>query len=129
MATFRRSALAAALAAATFGLSASADDGKPDNESQFASAASGAGHESLVEGVRMTAGLFRTRLKALGIEPVAALDQPFDPNVSQAVGTVDVADSALDGVVVDELQRGYKMGDQLLRPSQVRVGRFGQERT
>jgi len=93
-------------------------------ERTLVSAAAGATHESLVQGVRMTADLFRGRLKGLGVEPITALDRAFDPNVSQAVGTVEVSDPALDGIVVEELQRGYTIADQLLRPGQVRVGKL-----
>jgi molecular chaperone GrpE len=93
-------------------------------ERTLASASAGAEAESLIQGVRMTAGLFRSRLRGLGVEPIEALDREFDPNHSQAIGTVDVTDAGLDGMVVEELQRGYKVGEQLLRPAQVRVGRL-----
>ena len=78
----------------------------------------------LLEGVRMTANLFHAELKSLGVEAIAVLDQPFDPNLGQAVGTVQVAEEDKDGVVVDEVLRGYRMRNQLLRPAQVRVGQF-----
>lgn len=78
--------------------------------------------DHLREGVEMTANLFRARLQALGVEPVSLLGKPFDPNLGQAIATVEVADEERDGIVVDEVLRGYKMGDQLLRPAQVRVG-------
>jgi molecular chaperone GrpE len=79
--------------------------------------------DHLQEGVEMTANLFRTKLQALGVEPVEMTGQPFDPNLGQAVTMVDVPDEAQDGIVIEELLRGYRMGDQLLRPAQVRVGR------
>jgi molecular chaperone GrpE len=80
--------------------------------------------EHLLEGVQMTANLFRSKLQSIGVEPIAALGQPFDPNVAQAVGTVLVRESHSDGIVVDEVQTGYSMQGQLLRPAQVRVGRL-----
>ena len=55
---------------------------------------------------------------------IPALNQPFDPNIEQAVGTVKVENPDLDGVVVEEVQPGYCMNGQLLRPAQVRVGHF-----
>lgn len=76
----------------------------------------------LIEGVEITANLFRAKLRAMGVEAIPALDQPFDPNLAQAVGTVRVKDAGSDGVVVEEVQRGYVMNGQLLRPAQVRVG-------
>ncbi len=80
--------------------------------------------ESLLEGVAMTASLFRSKLLAHGIEAIPVLEQPFDPNFGQAVGIVPVTDESRDGIVVEEVQHGYRMGDQLLRPVQVRVGKF-----
>jgi len=79
--------------------------------------------DHLLEGVRMTADLFRSKLQAMGVEAIDALNQPFDPNLEQAVGMVKVEDPCRDGVVVEELQSGYSMNGQLLRPAQVRVGK------
>lgn len=78
--------------------------------------------DHLREGVEMTASLFRAKLQALGVEQIPLVGQPFDPNLGQAVSMVDVQDEKNDGIVVEELLRGYKMGDHLLRPAQVRVG-------
>lgn len=87
-------------------------------------AARGSSAEALSEGIEMIAGLFRSKLQAQGVEAISALSQPFDPNLEQAVGVVPVTDPAQDGVVVEEVQRGYRMGDQLARPAMVRVGRY-----
>jgi len=78
--------------------------------------------EHLREGVEMTANLFRVKLKMIGVEAIPVLSQQFDPNLAQAVGMVSVSDAAEDGIVVEELQTGYTMRGQLLRPAQVRVG-------
>jgi len=83
--------------------------------------------EGLREGLELTAGLFRGKLQAQGVEPLPVLNQPFDPNLGQAVGIVPVADSSQDGIVLEEVLRGYRMGDQLIRPAQVRVGRYQQD--
>jgi molecular chaperone GrpE len=80
--------------------------------------------EHLLEGVEMTASLFLTKLQSAGVEPIQILGQPFDPNLAEAVGTAKVTDASQDGVVVEELQPGYLMEGQLLRPAQVRVGRL-----
>jgi molecular chaperone GrpE len=95
-----------------------------DNLERALQAATKSGNvEGLKDGVEMTANLFRTRLQELGVEPVVTVGELFDPNLAQSVAAVEVEESERDGVVVDELLRGYKMGDQLLRPAQVRVGR------
>ncbi|HSW40395.1 MAG TPA: nucleotide exchange factor GrpE [Acidobacteriota bacterium] len=78
--------------------------------------------DHLLEGVKMTADLFNAKLKSIGVEPVETLDRPFDPNLAEAIGTVMVDDSDRDGIVLEEVQPGYAMGGQLLRPARVRVG-------
>jgi molecular chaperone GrpE (heat shock protein) len=78
----------------------------------------------LIAGIEMTVNLFRSKLQNQGVEPLTMLDEPFDPNIGQAIGTVKVSEEERDGVVVEEVLRGYKMGDQLLRAAQVRVGAY-----
>ena len=80
--------------------------------------------QELLEGVRMTADLFRAKLRAHAVEHIEVLDLPFDPNLCQAVGVVPVSDRAKDGIVLEEVLHGYRMGETLLRPAQVRVGRY-----
>ena len=96
-----------------------------DNLQRALDSASQAGTiDHLLEGVEMTASLFRSKLRSIGVEAVPSLNQPFDPNLAQAIGTVSVSEADHDGVVVEEVQSGYCMNGQLLRPAQVRVGRF-----
>ena len=92
-------------------------------ERALAASMESASVEQLREGVEMTAHIFRTKLRAVGVEAIPSVGQPFDPNFAQAVGMVPVDDAAHDGIVVEELQIGYTMRGQLLRPAQVRVGR------
>ena len=93
-------------------------------ERAIEAAANGGSMESLTAGVQMTAGLFRSNLLGYGVEPIQVLDQPFDPNLGQVVGIVSVTDASKEGIVLEEVQRGYRSGDQLLRPAQVRVGKL-----
>jgi len=78
--------------------------------------------DSLLQGVELTVDLFRARLQTLGIEHIPVMHEPFDPNLGQAIGVVEVSDPGHDGVVMEEVLAGYRMGDRLLRPAQVRVG-------
>jgi molecular chaperone GrpE len=97
-----------------------------DNLQRAIDAATRAGSvDHLKEGVQMTADLFRSKLQAIGVDAIESLNRPFDPNVAQAVGRIEVSDAALDGMVVEELQSGYTMKGQLLRPAKVRVGHHG----
>jgi molecular chaperone GrpE len=85
--------------------------------------APGASDDSLYEGVAATRDLFLKTLGGLGLEAVASVGEPFDPEVHEAVDEVAVADAEEDGKVVAELRRGFRLGDRLVRPAAVRVGR------
>jgi molecular chaperone GrpE len=80
--------------------------------------------EHILEGIQLTVNLFRSKLQSIEVEPITALGQPFDPNLAQAVGAIPVKNEDQDGIVIEEVQTGYSMQGQLLRPAQVRVGRF-----
>lgn len=73
-------------------------------------------------GIELIDKQFHDALAKLGVQPVPTQGQPFDPNLHQAVQMVDT-DKAEDNQVLDELQRGYKLKDRLLRPAMVRVAR------
>jgi molecular chaperone GrpE len=60
------------------------------------------------------------KLERQGVTPIEAAGRPFDPHVHEAVSRVD-ADDVPAGIVAAELQRGYRFGDRLLRPSRVAV--------
>jgi molecular chaperone GrpE len=82
----------------------------------------GGGLESLLNGVRGTLSNFESALTAAGVEPTASVGEQFDPELHEAVDTIEV-EPERDGTVMAEYSRGYKMGDRLLRPARVQVGR------
>jgi molecular chaperone GrpE len=73
-------------------------------------------------GIELIDKQFHDTLAKLGVEPVPAQGESFDPNLHQAVQMVDTNETE-DNHVIDELQRGYKLRDRLLRPAMVRVAR------
>ncbi|MBA3765515.1 MAG: nucleotide exchange factor GrpE [Acidobacteria bacterium] len=85
-------------------------------------AESSSSFESLLEGVRGTSSNFESALAAAGVEPVPAVGQHFDPELHEAVDTIEVEEER-DGTVTAEYSRGFKMGERLLRPARVQVGR------
>jgi molecular chaperone GrpE len=94
-----------------------------DNLSRALEAAEAGGTlESLLDGLRGTISGFESVLAAAGAEPVEAAGQPFDPELHEAVDTVEV-EPARDGQVTAQYSRGYRIGNQLLRPARVQVGR------
>lgn len=85
----------------------------------------GGATEVIAEGIRRTASSFESALAAAGVEPMAAVGQPFDPELHEAVETVEV-DPEDEGKVIAEYARGYKIADRLLRPARVKVGRYSE---
>ena len=83
---------------------------------------SAASVEDFRSGIELIDKQFHDALARLGVEPIPAEGETFDPNLHQAVQMVDT-DEVEDNHVIDELQRGYKMKDRLLRPAMVRVAR------
>ena len=78
--------------------------------------------DSLLDGVRGTLSNFESALASLGVEAIGAVGAEFDPELHEAVDTVEV-EPERDGVVTAEYSRGYRMGERLLRPARVQVGR------
>ncbi len=84
--------------------------------------AAGTGDASAVlEGVRLVLRQFATAFERLDVTPVDAEGKPFDPNLHEAIGQQE--SDAAPGTVVSVLQRGYKIGDRLLRPALVVVAK------
>ena len=73
-------------------------------------------------GVELIYKQLQDALVKLGLRPIPARGEPFDPHLHQAIEMVDTQE-AEDHHVLEELQRGYKLKDRLLRPSMVRVAR------
>jgi molecular chaperone GrpE len=73
-------------------------------------------------GIELIYRQFQDALQKIGVQPIVSVGQPFDPRVHEAVEMVDTTDVP-DHHVLDELQRGYKYKERLLRPAMVRVAR------
>ncbi len=71
-------------------------------------------------GLRLTLSQFQDVLAGEGVTSVPAAGQPFDPSLHEAVTTVPAGDRP-EGEVVTELQKGYRYGEELLRPARVAV--------
>jgi molecular chaperone GrpE len=84
--------------------------------------AAGSSLEAVLNGVRGTLNSFENVLVSAGLEPIKSVGTAFNPELHEAVDTIEV-EPALDGTVTAEYSRGYKMGERLLRPARVQVGR------
>lgn len=71
-------------------------------------------------GVKLIEKQIKEILEKHDIKPMEAMDQPFDPNFHHAV-MVEEAEGKESGVVIDVMQKGYIIGDTVLRPAMVKV--------
>lgn len=78
----------------------------------------------LVDGLRLTLGVLEKKVQELGATRIPVLGERFDPRHAEAVDMVPVVDPTQDDVVVQEIQAGYRIGERVLRPARVRVGRL-----
>jgi molecular chaperone GrpE len=84
--------------------------------------ASVSANSDLRNGVELIYKQLLDALTKLGLRPIAAKGEPFDPRLHEAIEMVDTSEAA-DHQILEELQRGYKFKDRLLRPSMVKVAR------
>ena len=77
--------------------------------------------ENYKKGVMMTLDKAAKALETLNITEIEALNQPFDPNFMNAVQQVPAAEGQESGSVVQVFQKGYKIGDKIIRHAMVVV--------
>jgi len=75
---------------------------------------------SVSEGLQLLQRKLLNVLEAQGVTPLQSLGETFDPEFHDAIGTVQ-SEEFKPGTVADEVQRGYRWGDDVLRPARVRV--------
>jgi molecular chaperone GrpE len=75
---------------------------------------------SILTGARVIQQRLTNLLQAQGVVPYTSAGQSFDPALHDAVDVINT-NQATSGVVLDELSRGYRWGDEVLRPARVRV--------
>jgi molecular chaperone GrpE len=76
--------------------------------------------DDLKRGVEMIHRQMQELMRRFGVTEIPAVGQPFDPTLHEAVSREESADVRVP-TVVDELRRGYRMHDRLLRPAMVKV--------
>jgi len=76
-----------------------------------------------MDGIRLIERKLKACLEAQGLTPIKALGEPFDPYLHEAVRQ----DKGKEGIVIEEVQKGYKLHDKVIRPSMVVVGNGEEE--
>jgi len=96
-----------------------------DLERAFASVPADLEESNWTEGIKLIYNKFRTTLEAQGLTEIEARGEPFDPSLHEAVMQQD----GKEGMVIEELQKGYKFKEKVIRPSLVTVGKGRKRRT
>ena len=78
--------------------------------------------DSWLKGIQLTLQHLDEVLEGIGVSRIAAVGEPFDPKVHEAIGSVESAEHP-DDTVVDQLRAGYRLHDRVIRPALVRVSR------
>jgi molecular chaperone GrpE len=73
---------------------------------------------SWIDGIRLIERKLQASLEAQGLSPIQAVGEPFDPHLHEAVRQ----DKGKEGIVIQEVQKGYKFHDRVLRPSRIVIG-------
>lgn len=75
----------------------------------------------LREGVELVFRKFADELERLGVQPIQAVGEPFDVAQHEALMQEEAPEGVASGTVLEEFQRGYRMGERVLRHSRVKV--------
>jgi molecular chaperone GrpE len=105
-----------ALQAAGVELHPTGEPGAPDPASREVSA-----HEALAAGVALVHAEIVNALRSAGVEPFDPAGEKFDPNLHEALSSRPAANGEEAGIVAETLQRGYTLGEVLIRPARVVV--------
>ncbi len=82
--------------------------------------------ELLKQGVELICGQFNDVLKGYGLAEIESVGQPFDPEVHEALAEVPDGERA-PGTVIEEMEKGYKLNDKVVRYARVVVSRASAE--
>jgi molecular chaperone GrpE len=74
---------------------------------------------AVVKGVNLVLRLFQQKLERYEVRPFETVGQPFDPRIHEAISRIESDVPA--GAIANELQKGYRIGERLLRPAMVSV--------
>jgi molecular chaperone GrpE len=96
-----------------------------DLERALDSVPDGLAEDGWVDGISLIYRKFKAVLEEQGVSEIAALGGPFDPHFHEAM----LFGEGEEGMVVEEIQKGYRLHDRVLRPTRVKVGKGEEEGT
>ena len=65
-------------------------------------------------------------LKSRGVEPIESLGKEFNPEEHESIGEIEIGvdNKTKEGIIIEEIRKGYKMHDKIIRPAQVKIGKY-----
>ncbi|UCD21629.1 MAG: nucleotide exchange factor GrpE [Chloroflexota bacterium] len=90
-----------------------------DLDRAFASVPVDLEESNWTEGIRLIYNKLKTSLEAQGLTEIQTRGEPFDPRLHEAIMQQD----GKEGIIIEELQKGYKFKEKVIRPAMVTVGR------
>ena len=78
------------------------------------------GNDENIKGLLLVKKQILDLLKSWGIEPIKTMGEKFDPNLHEVMEEIESKDKR-SGIIIEEIQKGYKINGRLLRPAKVRV--------
>lgn len=78
--------------------------------------------ESIKEGMTLIYNKFKSTCLSKGLEPMDSVGKPFDADLMEAITHIPAPSEDLKGKVVDDVEKGYKLGDKVIRFAKVVVG-------
>lgn len=76
------------------------------------------------DGIKYLYNNFTSILKDYGVEPIESEGKPFNPTEHEAIEHTETGNEEEDGLVIQEVRKGYKINQKILRPAQVKVAKF-----
>ncbi|MFA4890032.1 MAG: nucleotide exchange factor GrpE [Candidatus Paceibacterota bacterium] len=76
------------------------------------------------DGIKCLHNQFVEILKGYGVEEIKALGDKFDPSKHESVGEISASDEKEDGIVAEEMRKGYKLKDKIIRAVQVKINKY-----
>ena len=78
--------------------------------------------KTIRKGVDLVFNKFKSTLESKGLKPFKSLEQEFDPEIHESITKIPAPTKKLVGKVVDEIEKGYKLNDKVIRYAKVVVG-------
>jgi molecular chaperone GrpE len=93
-----------------------------DNFHRVMESAPAEADDAWLKGVQLTLQQLDDLLLSMGVSPIEAIGQPFDPTLHEAIGHEE-SDEQPEDTVITEVRKGYRLNERVVRPALVRVAR------